>query len=95
MVGVPTRWRRGVRSPEFHQIEIVDGIHQWQSNDGDYFPEWLRELAVALVRPVPLPMDVLVQRVKTGGAPLALAGEGERPARLHRSDEYQLGPYWP
>jgi hypothetical protein len=61
----PTRWRREVRSPEFHQIAIVDGARQWQKNEGDYFPEWLRELAVAIVRPVPLPMDVLLQRVKT------------------------------
>lgn len=61
----PTRWRREVRSPEFHQIAIVDGAHQWQKNEGDYFPDWLRELAVAIVRPVPLSTDVLLQRVKT------------------------------
>jgi hypothetical protein len=62
----PTQWRREVRSPDFHQIEIMDGGRQWQKNDGDYFPEWLRELSEAIVRPVPLPMDVLLQRVKTG-----------------------------
>ncbi|HEY6375603.1 MAG TPA: hypothetical protein VIX90_08770 [Edaphobacter sp.] len=61
----PTKWRREVRSPEFHQIEIVDGAHQWQKNEGDYFPDWLRELAQAIVRPVPLSTDVLLQRVKT------------------------------
>lgn len=61
----PTRWRREVKSPEFHQIVIVDGGREWQKNDGDYFPEWLRELAEAIVRPVPLPMDILLQRVKT------------------------------
>ena len=61
----PTKWRREVRSPDFHQILIVNGEQQWQKNDGDYFPEWLRELAVAIVRPVSLPMDVLLQRVKT------------------------------
>ena len=42
----PTRWRREVRSPEFHQIVIVDGARQLQKNEGDYFPEWRRELAV-------------------------------------------------
>jgi hypothetical protein len=61
----PTKWRREVRSPEFHQIAIVDGARQWQKNDGSYFPEWLRELAVATVQPIPIPMDVLQQRVKT------------------------------
>src|SRR5580693_5161149 len=49
----PTRWRREVRSPEFHQIAIVNGSQEWQKNEGDYFPEWLRETAVALVQPVP------------------------------------------
>jgi hypothetical protein len=62
----PTRWRREVRSPEFHQILIVDGANQWQKNDGDYFPDWLRELAEAIVRPVPIPMDVLLKHVKDG-----------------------------
>src|ERR1700733_11702590 len=47
----PTRWRREVRSPEFQQIEVVDGGRDWQKNEGDYFPEWLRVIAVALVKP--------------------------------------------
>ena len=62
----PTKWRREVRSPEFHQIAIVNGSHRWQKNEGDYFPDWLREVTLAIVRPVPLPTDVLLQRVKTG-----------------------------
>lgn len=49
----PARYRREVRSPMFHQIEIVDGDHRWQKTEGDYFPEWLRLAAVELVRPVP------------------------------------------
>jgi hypothetical protein len=61
----PQHWRREVRSPEFHQVEIVDGARDWQKNDGDYFPEWLRELAQAMVQPIPLPMDQLLNRVKT------------------------------
>ena len=43
----------------------MDGDRQWQKNNGDYFPDWLRELAVAIVRPVPLSTDVLVKRIKT------------------------------
>jgi hypothetical protein len=57
----PDQWRREVRSPEFHQVQIVDGAHIWQKNDGDYFPEWLRETADALVRPVPPSGEVLEQ----------------------------------
>lgn len=62
----PTRWRREVRSSEFHQVLIVDGANQWQKNDGDYFPDWLRELAQAIVRPIPIPMDALMKHVKDG-----------------------------
>ena len=55
----PTRFRREVRSPEFHQIEIVDGEHRWQRNEGDYFPDWLRQTAIALVQPIPSLDEVL------------------------------------
>lgn len=48
----PTQWKRELRSPEFHQIEIVDGSHNWQKNEGDYFPEWLRQAAIELIQPV-------------------------------------------
>jgi hypothetical protein len=61
----PTRWRREVRSSEFHQIEILDGRNDWQKNEGDYFPEWLREISIALIRPVAPPLDQLLARVKT------------------------------
>lgn len=55
----PTRWKRELRSPSFHQIEIVNDGRDWQRNEGDFFPEWLREIAVELVRPVPPLQDVL------------------------------------
>jgi hypothetical protein len=57
----PDQWRREVRSPEFHQVQIVGGAHIWQKNEGDYFPEWLRETADALIRPVPPSGEVLDQ----------------------------------
>ncbi len=60
----PTQWRREVRSPEFHQIAIVNGGKEWQKNEGDYFPEWLREVAAALINPIPSLNEVLDQ-VKT------------------------------
>jgi hypothetical protein len=71
------QWRREVRSPEFHQVQIVNGSRIWQKNEGDYFPEWLREAAEALVKPVPLSKDVLEQmrggeeRHQMGGTYLA------------------------
>lgn len=55
----PTRFRREVRSPEFHQVEIVDGQRHWQKSDGPYFPEWLRETAAALIQPIPALDEVL------------------------------------
>jgi hypothetical protein len=60
----PTKWKRELRSPEFHEIEIVDGARDWQKSEGDYFPEWLRETAVELVKPVP-PLDQVLEQVKT------------------------------
>lgn len=57
----PTQWRREVRSPDFHQVDIVNGAQEWQKNEGDYFPEWLRELATELVEPVPDLAQVLRQ----------------------------------
>lgn len=48
----PTRWRREIRCPDFHQVQIVDGDHIWQKNEGGYFPEWLREIANAIIHPV-------------------------------------------
>lgn len=90
----PTKWRREVRSPEFHQIAIVDGAHQWQKNEGDYFPDWLRELALAIVRPVPLSTDVLLQRVKTAEvkhAPMAKQTNIEWEATTGFADEQSNG----
>ena len=55
----PTRWKRDIKSPEFHQTEIVDGSREWQKNEGSYFPEWLREISIELIRPVPALDDVL------------------------------------
>lgn len=59
----PTRFRREVRSPEFHQVEVVDGDLRWQKNEGDYFPDWLRQTAVALVRPIPS-LDEVISMVE-------------------------------
>lgn len=59
----PTQWRREVRSPEFHQIAIVNGGREWQKNEGEYFPEWLRETSVALIEPVPS-LDQVLRQVK-------------------------------
>ena len=56
-----TQWRRELRSPEFHQVEIVYGSHKWQKSDGDYFPQWLQQTAVELIKPVPPLEDVLEQ----------------------------------
>jgi hypothetical protein len=51
----PGHYRRELRIPTFHQVEIVDGPQVWQHNDGDYLPEWLRAIAGKLIEPVPAP----------------------------------------
>lgn len=63
----PYKWRRDIRSSEFHQIEIVTDGKDWQKNEGDYFPEWLRETAIELISPVP-DAEAVLQRVKDADA---------------------------
>jgi hypothetical protein len=63
----PTQWKREVRSPEFHQVEVVNDGHDWQKNEGEYFPEWLRVTAVELIRPIP-PIDDVLAHVKAAEA---------------------------
>jgi hypothetical protein len=57
----PSQFKREVRAPGFHQIAIIKDGQEWQENEGDYFPEWLRETAVALIEPVPNLDEVLKQ----------------------------------
>jgi hypothetical protein len=57
----PTQWKKEVRCPGFHQIVIANNGKEWQKNEGDYFPEWLRETAQALIEPVPSLEQVLKQ----------------------------------
>lgn len=57
----PTVWKREVRCPIFHQIEVENNGQIWQKNDGDYFPEWLRETAIELIEPIPRLQEVLDQ----------------------------------
>jgi TonB family protein len=59
----PTEWRQEVRTSGFHQIAIMkDGV-EWQKNEGDYYPEWLRETAVALIEPIPH-LDQVLDRLR-------------------------------
>ncbi len=59
----PTQWKREVRSPECHHIAIMNGNREWQKSEGDYFPAWLRETAIELVKPVP-PLDKVLEQAK-------------------------------
>lgn len=61
----PTEWKREIHSPGFSQVEIVNGSHEWQKNSSDYFPEWLRETAQALIEPVPA-LDQVLDQAKDG-----------------------------
>lgn len=60
----PGKWRRSVGSPEFHQIDVVNESRDWHKSEGTYYPEWLSEIAVELVRPVPQ-LDEVLRELKT------------------------------
>jgi len=49
----PTQWKREIQSPRFHQLAIMSDGKEWQNNDRDYFPEWLREMIDDLLNPIP------------------------------------------
>jgi hypothetical protein len=49
----PEQWRRELSTDGLHLTEISNNGRQWQRTEGNYLPEWLRETAVALIRPVP------------------------------------------
>jgi hypothetical protein len=49
----PGQYRRELRAPGFHQVEIVSGERIWQKNEGEYMPEWLDAVARALLHPLP------------------------------------------
>ncbi|MGA9471985.1 MAG: hypothetical protein WBV36_05950 [Terriglobales bacterium] len=60
----PSKWKRELKTPGFHRVEIVDGDRRWEKNDGDFFPEWLREVALELVKPIPA-LDEVLEHAKT------------------------------
>jgi len=60
----PNQWRREIRSTDFHQIEVFNKNRDWQKNQGDFFPEWLRETVIQLINPLPSLNEVL-EHVKT------------------------------
>lgn len=49
----PTLWRRELTAPNFHQVAISNQGKEWQQNQGDYLPEWLNQVAIAIVDPAP------------------------------------------
>jgi hypothetical protein len=49
----PGQYRRELRAPGFHQVEIVSDGRVWQKNEGDYMPDWLDETANAMLHPLP------------------------------------------
>jgi hypothetical protein len=49
----PGQYRRELRAPGFHQVEIVNGDRVWQKNEGDYMPEWLDSIARTFLHPLP------------------------------------------
>jgi len=57
----PTVWKREVRCPIFHQIQVVNNGQNWQKSEGDYFPEWLWQTAIELIEPIPHLQEVLDQ----------------------------------
>ncbi|HEX7287004.1 MAG TPA: hypothetical protein VF532_12530 [Candidatus Angelobacter sp.] len=50
----PEKWRRTIQSPGFSQTLIVNGGQTQETNFGDYYPFWLRDLVTAIFDPLPM-----------------------------------------
>jgi Gram-negative bacterial TonB protein C-terminal len=48
----PGKWRRTVESPDFSQTAIMNGDSYEEANKGEYYPLWLRNLALASTDPL-------------------------------------------
>jgi len=55
----PGVYRREVSSPGFRQLQIVNGGHIWEKDEGDYFPNWLRVVSEAILQPLPMESEAL------------------------------------
>ena len=47
----PLKWRRTITAPGFSQTMIVNGDKVSESDSGDYYPLWLRDVVAAFVDP--------------------------------------------
>lgn len=61
----PTQWKREMIAPGFHLTEILNESRHWQHTEGSYFPEWLREITLALIQPVPVLDEALIRNAET------------------------------
>jgi hypothetical protein len=50
----PAKWRRTIKSADFSQTLTVDGDKISETNTGDYYPFWLRDLVTAVFDPLPM-----------------------------------------
>jgi hypothetical protein len=58
----PQNWRRTIESPQFSQVVVVDGEKLSETDRGNYYPFWLRDLVTAIFDP--LPMEQQLQSFK-------------------------------
>ncbi|WP_263385718.1 hypothetical protein [Granulicella arctica] len=50
----PTKYRLAIASPKFTQIKVVNGDQVQEKDEGDYYPRWLENFALALLNPLPM-----------------------------------------
>ena len=75
-----TKYRMTVTSPNFSQTRIVNGDTIEDKDDGDFYPRWLEEFALAVMDPVPMAKNFrgLGQSVTLGGGQRSCLGRNDR-----------------
>lgn len=69
----PKHWRRTIESPGFSQTLVVDDDKISETDRGDYYPLWLRDLVTAIFNPLPM-----AQQLQHFKATVTLPGDSDR-----------------
>lgn len=68
----PKHWRRTIESPGFSQTLVVDDGKISETDRGDYYPLWLRDLVTAIFDPLPM-----AQQLQHFKATVTLPGDSD------------------
>lgn len=78
------KYRLALESPTFGQTLVVNGEHVMETNQGDFYPNWLRGFVTALMDPMPRLKDLRGRqdRVAVGPKTFSCVRRDDRPSGI-------------